>query len=283
MRHIMVGVDGSPQADRALRWAAAEARLHGAAIELVHGYTVHPHAGMIVHDLREPAQAALDAVVARNGSVLEGLTCSTRLVPLLWSPADALADPAAHTDLVVVGSRGLGGFAELVLGSTSYRAAAHATVPVAVIRGGDEPLDGRRPLVVGIDGSPTALRALRWALAEAGRRGVTLTAVHAYAAPVAWSPAAATDEQMREHHARLHDDAVALLDRALAAVDVPDGVAVERAVVSGPPAATLLDRAGPQRLLVVGTAGRGALGRTLLGSVSHQSLHHTAGPVVVVP
>lgn len=286
MRRIVVGVDGSTHADRALHWAVRQAQLTGASLELVHGYVVHPHAGMLVYDEREAASATLNAIVERNRTSLDGLQWTTALVPTLWSPAGALQEAGEHADLVVVGSRGLGGFKELLLGATSYRTAAHAAAPAAVIRGGSdtEDLDGRREVVAGIDDSRAGRRALRWALEEAARRGVTLTVVHAYPPPTDWMVAGmVTDEDIDEYREMVRDNAAELVDRAITDLTAPGDVDVQRVVAAGMPAGVLLDQAGADRLLVVGTRGRGALGRVVLGSVSHQCLHHATGPVIVVP
>lgn len=285
MTRIVVGVDGSPHADRALHWAVKEAQLRRAVLHVVHGYVVHPHAGMLVLDEREAAGAILDAVTERNQELLDRTEWTTGLVPTLWSPAAVLMDLAEDVDLVVVGSRGLGGFKELLLGSTSHHAAAHASAPVAVIRGGTgtEDLDGHRDVVVGIDGSRAARRALRWACDEAERRGVALTVVYAYE-PADWSAAGLVSDEAQERYRKgVEADAVEMVDRAIAELDIPATIDIERVVEPGMPAAMLLRHSGINRLLVVGTHGRGALGRVLLGSVSHQCLHHAPGPVVVVP
>jgi nucleotide-binding universal stress UspA family protein len=283
MSRIVVGVDGSTHAERALRWAVTEAQVRGAAVQVVHGYVVHPHAGTLVHDARAAAVAALDAVVERNRELLDHIEWTTSLEPALWSPAGVLVDSAEDVDLVVVGSRGLGGFKELLLGSISYRTAAHATAPVAVIREGSDDLDGRRGIVVGIDSSRAARRALRWACDEAGRRGVGVTVVHAYDLPTDSSLMGMVTPTLERYRTGLADEAVAVVERAIADVDIPTGTDVERVVKPGMPAAVLLSHAGAEHLLVVGTHGRGAIGRALLGSVSHQCLHHASGPVVVVP
>lgn len=286
MSRIVVGVEGSAHAERALRWAVKEAQLIGATVEVVHGYVVRPRAGALVYDERESAEAVLDAVVERNRAVLDRTTWTSTVVPTLWSPAGALMDLAEGADLVVVGSRGLGGFKELLLGSTSYRTASHASAPVAVIRGdaATEDLDGRRGIVVGVDESRAGRRALRWALDEAVRRGVSLTVVHAYSIPVNWSLAGMVpDDALDEYRTGVRDAAIDMVDRAIAELDAPPDVDVQPVVAGGMAAAVLLDHAGEDRLLVVGTHGRGGLGRAVLGSVSHQCLHHATGPVVVVP
>jgi len=284
MNRIVVGVDGSAHADRALRWAVREADIRAAAIELVHGYALHPHALMIGRSDRDVANDLIDAIIERNRSLLNSVEWDATLVPLLGGAATALIDVGEDADLIVVGSRGIGGFGGLFLGATSYRAAAHASTPVAVIREGGDALDGNRAVVVGVDGSRGSRRALRWALDEAERRNVGLSVVHGYHEPS--HPALATvgtGEQLEHMRLNAHDDAVAVVDDVLDDVDVPGKVEMERIITAGSPAGVLLDNAGPDHLLVVGTRGRGALGRAVFGSVSHQCLHYAVGPVVVVP
>jgi nucleotide-binding universal stress UspA family protein len=284
MNRIVVGTDGSDHADRALHWAVTEAQLRGAAIELVHGYALHPRAAMFGRSDRQVAEALMDAVVERNRSLLERVEWDATVVPLLGGAATALLDIGEDAELIVVGSRGLDGFAGLFVGATSYRTAAQASAPVAVIRDGGDARDGTRAVVVGVDGSRGSRRALRWALDEAEWRGVGLVVVYGYV--VSPHPALATvgtGEQLEHMRLVAHDDAVAVVDDVLDDVDVPGKVEMERVITAGSPAGVLLDNAGPDRLLVVGTRGRGALGRVVFGSVSHQCLHHAAGPVVVVP
>jgi nucleotide-binding universal stress UspA family protein len=286
MSRIVVGVDGSAHADLALRWAVHEAELRSAEIELVYGYAIHPHAAMFGTSDRARAHARMDEIMQRNRALLDRTKSTTTVAPVLTGPASALIEAGEDADLIVVGSRGLGGFSELSLGATSYRTAAHASTPVAVIRGGDETtaVEASRAIVVGVDGSRASRRALRWALDEAERRAVDVTVVHTYEVSTDLSQATVMSEpQLERYRQRMHDDAVAVLDEAVEAVEMPGDVAVRRLVKRGWPAAVLLDEAGADRLLVVGTRGRGALGRMVFGSVSHQCLHHATGPVVVVP
>lgn len=286
MSRIVVGVDGSAHADRALRWAVREAELRAAEVELVYGYVIQLHFAMFGTSDRDRAQARMDGIVQRNRALLDRTKWSATVVPVITGPAGALLDAGEDADLIVVGSRGLGGFRELFLGATSYRTAAHASSPVAVIRGGDETiaLDGSRAIVVGVDGSRAGGRALRWALDEAARRAVDVTVVHAYEVLTDLSHTTVMSEpQFERYRERAHDDAVAVVDEALESVEVPSGIAVRRVITGGSPAAVLLSEAGAERLLAVGTRGHGALGRTVFGSVSHQCLHHATGPVVVVP
>jgi nucleotide-binding universal stress UspA family protein len=142
-------------------------------------------------------------------------------------------------------------------------------------------------IVVGVDGSEQARRALAWALDEARLRRFVVTAVHAYTIPpVLLSPApgplAPTVPPDPELGERLHESAERLLERELEEANA-EGVDVERRVVSGPAAEALLLAGRDADLLVVGTRGLGGFKELLLGSVSNQVTNHAPCPVVVVP
>jgi nucleotide-binding universal stress UspA family protein len=154
MGRIVVGVDGSVGADRALRWAVDEAVLRDAEIALVLGYVLRSHITPFSTTDRELADRAMREIIDRDADVLRRVPWKAAVAPLLGKPyADAVLEAGEDADLIVVGSRGLGGFKELVMGSTSYRVAAHATAPVVVVRGGE---DGDPweclGIVVGVDG-----------------------------------------------------------------------------------------------------------------------------------
>lgn len=140
MERIVVGVDGSETSHRALEWAVAEARLHGCEVEAVHAWhdvfvgaaypfmaevpdpKIYRDAGQQVLD------AAVDEVAAKGG---RGVKISRVLVN--DSPVHALLDVAKGADLIVIGSRGRGGFAGLLLGSVSQQIVHHAVCPVVVV------------------------------------------------------------------------------------------------------------------------------------------------------
>jgi nucleotide-binding universal stress UspA family protein len=135
---IVVGVDGSPGSATALRWALDEARLRSATLDVVHAWTapyVYGPLGMYGYTLdpaefeREAKQVVekllRDAEVADDGRV--------RPVVTEGRPAAVLIAAAEGADLLVVGSRGLGGFAGLALGSVSHQCVHHAACPVVVI------------------------------------------------------------------------------------------------------------------------------------------------------
>ena len=301
MGRIVVGVDGSEPADRALCWAVEEAQVRLAELEIVLAYATQfggfrspAHAAPGATGGRHPALAAanealaeqaLQRVVARNGEVLGRVKWSTTLAPVTTSPAHALVEAGDEAELVVVGSRGLGGFGALLLGSVSYGTAGHAPCPVAVVRHGDRAeVVAPARIVVGIDDSRGARRALRWAVDEAELRGIPLTIAHGYSAPVVHllgglAPYAAADEA----RVQARDTAERVVARALEIVDAPATVRVDRVITMASAAALMLDLAGDDTLLVVGTRGHGTIGRMVLGSVSQQVLHHATCPVVVAP
>lgn len=134
MGRIVVGVDGSEGADAALAWAIGEARLRGARLEVVHSFT-YPIMGDLptVADADalfvQEAEAILERTVAR--SEVGDVEFDARVVR--GSAAAVLLDAARDADLLVVGSRGRGGFAGLVLGSVSQQCAQHAPCPIVIV------------------------------------------------------------------------------------------------------------------------------------------------------
>jgi nucleotide-binding universal stress UspA family protein len=138
-------------------------------------------------------------------------------------------------------------------------------------------------ILVGIDGSSAADRALAWALGEARAHDATLVAVHTWQPPLVYdggfapTPVPAPDEAYG-------DAAKAVLDDALARIVGPEpGVIVESQVVEGAAGEALVTLAADCDLIVVGSRGHGNLLGMLLGSVSQHCAHHARCPVVIVP
>src|SRR5208337_4636659 len=136
---VVVGVDGSEESLRAVEWAALEARRHSSPLRIVsvpaqvpqmHAYNASPAA--IANALRGMAARALDAAVTRSEEVVQGLPITTDL--LSGPPALAVAEAGSEASMLVVGARGAGGFAAMVLGSVSRYVAIHAACPVVVVR-----------------------------------------------------------------------------------------------------------------------------------------------------
>jgi len=135
-RTIVVGVDGSPASGRALEWAAAEAERTGASLRLVCAWMFPMALGYAfttnVDDVRGNAQEVIDRAMAHVADVAPGVPVSGETIE--EAPAPALAAAAAGAQLLVVGSRGLGGFQGLLMGSVSQYCTRHATCSVVVVR-----------------------------------------------------------------------------------------------------------------------------------------------------
>lgn len=141
MTSIVVGVDGSPGSLEALEWAVAEARLRQTDLRVIWAWAfpAYAYSGYIAVPAVEPyeqaAKEALDKTMADAAASMDlsGLSVKSELVH--GSAAEVLIEASADASVVVVGSRGHGGFAGLLLGSVSQAVAAHAHCPVVIIPG----------------------------------------------------------------------------------------------------------------------------------------------------
>jgi nucleotide-binding universal stress UspA family protein len=143
MPGILVGVDGSPHAERALEWAAKEAALRHVPLTVLAVHTVpagwagrgvaYPEDSELVRKTKAAAQELTDKVTARDGARPEAVTVEA----VNGIPADVLVRASADADLVVLGARGGGGFASLLVGSVSSQVAHHAHCPVVIVPRGD--------------------------------------------------------------------------------------------------------------------------------------------------
>ena len=281
----MVGTDGSDHAATAVRWAADEAVRREATLEVIHAWLPpYPLRPTDLYADHEPVQRAAEALAAaavrRVRQEVPGLV-DVRASAHMDHPAPALLCAAIGAELLVVGSRGHGGFSALVLGSVSEQCLCHAPCSVAVVprAGADLPRDR---IVVGVDGSPSSEEALAWAAREAYLRGLRLDVVHAWTMP---------EVTCQDSGPSLGDpDALQRASRALLE-DMVQGLGDERDggppdlmlhSVAGPAAQALVQRAAHAELLVVGARGLSGLRAALLGSVSRQCAHHAPCPTVVV-
>ncbi|MBC3195025.1 universal stress protein [Pseudonocardia sp. C8] len=279
---VIVGVDGSGPATEAVRWAAREAARRAAPLRLVgvldwaafrplarladlehrDRERLHEHvSGFVTADADEARAVAPDVPVSqvvRSGSVREVL----------------LAE-AETAQLLVVGSRGHGGFSGLLAGSTSRAICALSPCPVVVVRGEGEH-DG--PVVAAFDGSPPARAALAFAAAAAASRDATLHVVRAWTHDTAeaWIMDMVPWDQVE-----------AEVDAELQAAVQPwraryPELRIETELVHAHPIPALVRAARGARLLVTGSRGRGAIAGLLLGSVSQSVLHDAECPVAIV-
>jgi nucleotide-binding universal stress UspA family protein len=279
-RKIVVGVDNSAGSRHAVLWAADEAVRSGRELIVTTVYDWHvvgarfQVAGGYADDLRKVAEGVVEQAVKDAATHAPGV--NVRGETVVGAAGPVLAD-SGPDDLVVVGHRGRGGFASLVLGSVGHHVGTHARGTVVVVRGRSDADTG--PVVAGVDtGHGDA--ALREAFEEANTRGTGVLAVHAYQPIVVATgygvyPMAEDKEQRRA----LELDA---LHKAVAtwSAKYPD-VAVETAAVLGHPTEVLTEPSGTAQLIVVGHRATG-LGQVGLGGVAAQLLHHAHCPVMIV-
>ncbi|MCM3882323.1 universal stress protein [Frankia sp. R82] len=284
MSSIVVGVDGSTEAEQALRWAMQEARVRGATVTALLAWSPGDApvsvAGMTVgsgqHEAETTARRVLETAVRNTVDPRCPVPVVERVEPQY--PPDALLAAAGAADLLVVGRHGAGRLRHILMGSVSAACVHGATTPVVVVRAGQVRTSG--PVVVGVDGSATSVEALRWAAQEARLRGAVLRVVHAWApVPVGYPTVyVGVDFEASEKAAR------AVLDACLdAGIGERGSLVVEDMLVTDGATHALLSAAEDAQLLVVGSRGRGGFAELLLGSVTHQCLHHTPCPVAVIP
>jgi nucleotide-binding universal stress UspA family protein len=282
VRPIVVGVDGSSDSDLAVEWALREAQLSGLPLVLLHSIPRPPGAG---HDAMHEARERSDREVAHSRALAndyEGVSLSVRKMEALGlTPAAAMVEASETAAVVVVGARGHGGFAGLLLGSVSQHAARHAACPVVTVRAPRDP-DSHR-VVVGVDGSVSAEKALTYALDHAQLRNSEVTAILGWRGPTLHGigvavPIAqdATQQQQQRHHQDQLEDWLAPWRTKF-----PDVKLVGEAI-PGHAGRLLIDASQHASLVVVGSRGRGAFTGLLLGSVSQTVLDHAHCPVAVV-
>jgi nucleotide-binding universal stress UspA family protein len=282
---VVVGYDGSDSSTRAAQWAADEARVRRRGLTLVHavlppvatgglGVGLPPSLDLI-EQLEMQAKEQLDAFA----ETFPDLDVETTVA--IGAPSSVMLEASETADIVVIGSRGRGGFAGLLLGSVGAQVAAHSSCPVAVIRA-DTPKDATS-IVVGIDGSPAAEAALGYAFDEASRHGWSVIAVHAWDVP-AYDLLIVPNGPVPVPLTDVADDEVRLTAEVLAGFrdDYPD-VDVEERLVRAPAVQALVEASTSAAMVVVGTHGHGPAMGALLGSVSNGLLHKAKVPVVVVP
>lgn len=291
MNEIAVGVStGGSATMRAVRWAAERASASGSSLRLVH--VVDDDSALVARAAAAPGEATsvesidaerrvrecLDEAAALVMAVDDGIEVVTTLER--GNPVDVFERISADAGMLVVGSDWHGGRRASRRRVLSLRIAAVSRAAVAVIP--DLDLGDRRGIVVGVDGSHISDRALAFAADEADRTDEPLIAVHSwdvvamvggeygYGAPVI----AADDLSRAESE---------MLEAALAPVIAAHpGLEVVRSVVAGDPVHDLTEAALGASMLVVGSHGRGALARFLLGSVSQGVLADLVAPTIVL-
>ncbi|HUN34192.1 MAG TPA: universal stress protein [Trebonia sp.] len=271
---IVVATDGSEESLRAAEWAAREAALHGAPLRIVAAAELLPRmspaAGgtgleTVADILRENRDRALNAAARCAAAATHGLVIDTD--PLSGPVAQAVADSGSGALMLVVGSRGSGAFAAMILGSVSRYAATHASCPVAIIR--DEAMMPHRRVGVGIRDAATSQDALAFAFEEASLRQAALTALHAWRGPTGHGTPEVAARQLTELLASWQ-------------AKYPS-VQVSQEIVHGHPGHALAGLSARSDLTVLGGHASGGSAPRGPATVTHAVLSHAHGPVVTVP
>lgn len=303
---IVVGVDGSDQSICALVWAAREAERRRSPLHVVTAYTVpvfaasSMDAGYATVDdsvIREGAQAVLDQSLGRIAGQY-----NIEVVPRVESgdAAGVLLELSEEAELMVVGSRGRGGFVGRLLGSVSAALPAHSKCPTVVVplfcapRLGEAgvtapkpkgescpgPADIEKVIVVGVDGSEQARMASLVAAEQAETRNLPLRVVCSlppFTGSLAWMPTPVDRDA-------LHAEIMVQLNAGKAWLQSHfPNVPISVELLDGPPVEIMIEASRTAELVVLGTRGRGGFAGMLLGSTSQGVLHHAKGPVLVVP
>jgi nucleotide-binding universal stress UspA family protein len=280
---IVIGVDGSGHAGRALRWAVDQALLEHRGLTLVH--VISPSdAALLAPDDDSHAMAGLPEatreVVARAHADVARKAPDLDVTDLVrvGDPREVLIDASRDAALVVLGSRGRGRLRSLLLGSVSAAVSQHAACPVIVHRPGN-PGIVRNGVLVGVDQSERSLPVLAFAFRIAAQRDLPLTILNCYsevlvpAGPVVTVlPPADVEDQRR-----------GLAEVVAGFAEHYPEVRTQIEVSRGVPAVDLAHRAEKMNLLVVGAHHGGVAGVVLFGSVSTGALEHATCPVAVVP
>jgi len=286
---VVVGVDGSEESLRAVEWAAREAQRHKAPLRIVAAPAPLPR--MRAHP-QDPETAAarlqagschvLDEAVARSREVAPRQRIGVGL--LAGPPALAVTQSGSGARMLVVGARGSGGFAAMMLGSVSRYVAMHARCPVAVVR--EETSAVHREVVVGIRDPNDTADALAYAFEEAALRGATLVAVHSWnwsrCAPGHHADGGDVTERLGDAQRTAHEADLNLSEVLTTWRDKYPGVSVWQDVVHDHPAHVLASYSARADLVVIGRHD-GVGYHPAIGGIQHALLNHASGPVAIVP
>lgn len=287
---VLVGVDGSTQSLAAVKWAADRAVRTGCRLHLLCTYALASYSSATLDGgfsalddeaLKRGAQQVVDdasALAHKRGA----RHVSSSVEP--GDPAGVLIEMTKEVDLVVVGSRGGGGFTDRLLGTVSSALPAHAHCPVVIVpkHTAGKKFTPVERIVVGVDGSEEPSSALRRSIDEAGIWDARLTVVSAV--PIVTTTSMMNFAPQASDHSAVVKNVREGMDVAIEkALDGRSHRDIARHALDGSPASLLVEFSTAVDLVVVGTRARGGLAGVLLGSTSQTVIGHSTCPVMVVP
>jgi nucleotide-binding universal stress UspA family protein len=277
MDEFVVGLDGSEESELALRWAVDVASLANVPVRAVEAWT-YPKLSVVPGTAPLVSPAEMDERTAED--IRDLVTKVLGVVPRSLS-IEALRGPAAAAilqtltadNVLVLGSRGRGGFAGLLLGSVSRECIEYAPCPVVIVRHDRPPVDRDGVILVGKDGSDGAARALDWAITLGQMTGARVAAAYAWEAGVS--------EVNPRLHKRLRAEAQSSVEGWVAG----GGTEVGSIEVEGEARAKLVELAGrlDAKLIVVGRRGTSRLRGLRTGGVSSYLVSNSPTTVAVIP
>lgn len=286
---VIVGVDARPAAHTALRWATEAAARRGEQLRIVHGLGTPLVTGTYSRteryqadeEAREAGQRLLDESVEHARGARPELDIATILAPE-EAPA-VLLNEARNGDVIAVGSRGLGAIRAIMLGSVSARTAAYAPCPVIVVP--EAATEHRGKVVVGVDGSDSSRRALRFALRHALLVGASVEVINSWEVPLPQDSESLAADAQSLHEEVFDRQSEEVIAGILAEVidDETEELDISAVRMQSDPVKALLDAGQDAELIVVGSRGRGGVRGLVMGSTSQGVLHQAKVPVAVLP
>ncbi|WP_416984705.1 universal stress protein [Streptomyces sp. T028] len=298
LRTVTVGLDGSSESRAAAEWAAREATLRSLPLKLVHVWEPVPEPMAQAPLLGTETQQHWTERIPREAA--EGIALRHPDVEVITEqlhghPGDVLVEAAKDAELLVLGSRGLGGVGGFMVGSVGLAVVAHTERPAVLVRALEQAADEHeadpagipsaatpfRPVVLGLDTAHPDDTLIEFAFDAALRRETSLRVVHAWNPPPYYAYATPANPA-------LHEALALTAAEELAKVLSPwrarfPGVEIVEVTHYGSPAVHLVDASHEASLVVVGRRTRRNPIGTHIGHVTHAVLHHATVPVAVVP
>ena len=286
---ILVAYDGSAESDEAVVWAVSAATSRNIGLKLVSAWTMPPsevgiaagpaYETKLLDSLQRETEAGLEQALAMVRDLAPDLDVTTEIAT---GPAAAvILEKSEDASMVVLGSHGRTGLKGLLLGSVSRAVATHAKCPAVVVRPAEDP--EANTIVIGVDGSPSSIHALDFAVETASRRGYDITVLHAWEIPPIGALTGVPSFSPPDLIENLTEAELRAVSAELAGYRerYPD-VTVNSEIIQGGPSRALTEASEHAAMVVVGSRGRGGFKGLLLGSVGYNVVHKAKCTTAIV-